>query len=368
MPACLTFLYSELTISYTHPQRVHSLHSKILTENTPLITIRAEILIGYSKLVLSLGGNPEVLLRQANLSPAQLSHPDNRINYQAVCNLFRLSAEACHEPLFGFRFAREQTTLSLGIVGQLARTCPDIRTAMREITNHFLLHSEAGSWRAEEDGELTYLIRQERQKAHYRTEQNTLYTITQTYRLLRLFCGGEWRPKLVIFDKAISADTKDLKQFFRAPLQFDGNFPGFVISSSDLNRPIATADLELRLILDSYVQGLMDAYVVDGDLRSKVRILIEQTLSLGRCTAPLIADMLSLHVQTLRRGLEAEGTGFKALLTEVQLERAMYHMQNSTRNLTEIASLLGYSELSSFTRAFKAQTGFSPTAWQLENP
>jgi AraC-like DNA-binding protein len=63
----------------------------------------------------------------------------------------------------------------------------------------------------------------------------------------------------------------------------------------------------------------------------------------------------------MHRKLQKEDTSFKALLTEVRQELAMQYIKDRTMTLTEISFMLGFSEVSSFSRAYKGWTGQPPS-------
>ena len=63
---------------------------------------------------------------------------------------------------------------------------------------------------------------------------------------------------------------------------------------------------------------------------------------------------------TLYRKLKTEGVSFHELVDKVRKEKALELLKKKQHSLSEIAFLLGFSELSSFSRAFKKWTGSSP--------
>jgi len=78
-----------------------------------------------------------------------------------------------------------------------------------------------------------------------------------------------------------------------------------------------------------------------------------------------IARMLGLSERTLRRHLQAEGASFADVVSAVRQELALHYLADAGLGLMEIALLLGYSEQSSFTAAFKSWTGLPPGEYRL---
>jgi len=71
-----------------------------------------------------------------------------------------------------------------------------------------------------------------------------------------------------------------------------------------------------------------------------------------------------LSPRTLQARLEAEGTSFSALIEEVRILLAKLYLQRPESSLDEIAEWLGYSEQTSFGRAFRRWTGTSPQKYR----
>ena len=75
-----------------------------------------------------------------------------------------------------------------------------------------------------------------------------------------------------------------------------------------------------------------------------------------------------MSTRNLNRKLSAQNTSFKALLLEIRSELANQYINDDTLTLTEISYLLGFSEISSFSRAYKRWTGHSPSDARRERP
>ena len=78
-------------------------------------------------------------------------------------------------------------------------------------------------------------------------------------------------------------------------------------------------------------------------------------------TEILIAESLHMTPRNMHRKLQKEGTSFKVLLTGIRRELAQQYIQDRSKTLTEISFLLGFSEVSSFSRAYKGWTGQPPS-------
>ncbi len=80
-------------------------------------------------------------------------------------------------------------------------------------------------------------------------------------------------------------------------------------------------------------------------------------------TLPDIADELDIHPRTLRRRLAEEGTSYRALLNEARSAVAADLLRNVGLTVEEVSTRLGYTEVSTFSHAFKRWYGAAPSAY-----
>ncbi|WP_011589384.1 MULTISPECIES: AraC family transcriptional regulator [Alcanivorax] len=79
-----------------------------------------------------------------------------------------------------------------------------------------------------------------------------------------------------------------------------------------------------------------------------------------------MAQELAITSRTLRRHLQAEGTGYRMLLDEVRQMLAEQWLTLGILSLTEISERLGFSEIANFNHAFRRWTGQSPGRFRRE--
>lgn len=79
-------------------------------------------------------------------------------------------------------------------------------------------------------------------------------------------------------------------------------------------------------------------------------------------TLPQAAQAMCISERTLKRRLHDEGTSFRALLAEAQGHQAQTLLADASLSLTDIAARMGFSDLSSFSQAYKRWFGQSPSS------
>jgi AraC-like DNA-binding protein len=178
------------------------------------------------------------------------------------------------------------------------------------------------------------------------------------YRVLRSLVGSDWRP-LVCFTHDAPADRRTHRRVFGTRVEFGHDFNGIVRSQRDLDRTVPSANATLA----RYARLQLDVMLArpNATMADEVRELVRLQLPSGRCTIEHIARQLDVDRRTLHRKLAAEGHTFSAILESVRTTRIL---QSSERPLTGAADLLGFSDLSAFSRWFRVRFGLSQSAWR----
>ena len=78
----------------------------------------------------------------------------------------------------------------------------------------------------------------------------------------------------------------------------------------------------------------------------------------------VVAKELGLSPRNLQRNLKAVHLSFSQILDDMRAQAARYYLHDPKVPIAEIADWVGFSEASSFTRAFRRWTGTTPTAYR----
>ncbi len=109
---------------------------------------------------------------------------------------------------------------------------------------------------------------------------------------------------------------------------------------------------------------IQDKLTASLQFSRQVRPLIECQLARGKVRVATVAAQLNMSRYTLYKRLKEENQTFAGLLEDVRRAQALVYLQERQRPLSEIAELLGFSELSAFSRAFKRWVGMSPAVYR----
>jgi AraC-like DNA-binding protein len=183
-------------------------------------------------------------------------------------------------------------------------------------------------------------------------------------RLCRLIRGAEINPLRVTLRRQTPSCTKAFSQVFRAPVEFSARRDRLVFDREELSQPLLTANTELARANDQIVIDYLAKFDRDR-VTMRVRSMLLEQLATGSATQESIARGLNLSARSLQRKLHEEGTTYKQLVDDTRRELAAQYVKQSQLSINEITYMLGFSEPSNFTRAFKRWTGESPSEYRL---
>ncbi len=111
---------------------------------------------------------------------------------------------------------------------------------------------------------------------------------------------------------------------------------------------------------EKYLKSLSQEDILTSQLKRRLANLLAQ----GEANADAACRALKLSRRTLQRRLKAERTSFQRVLTEVRAELAVRYLKDDRLKALEVAMLLGYSSISSFTTAFKSWYNMPPIEYR----
>jgi AraC-like DNA-binding protein len=326
--------------------------------------IRAAALSNFSDVAQQMGLAPRTLLREVGLDPGALSDPDIRVPAAAVMKVLEAAAVLSGCETFGLRMAESRRLSDFGAVSLLIAHQPTLREALDTIIQYRHLLNDALVVSAEEFGDLVVLREELVVEEPAPTRQAYELAIGVLFRMFNALLGPRWRPEAIRFTHSAPADLSVHRRMFGPNVQFDSDFNGIVCSGSDLDQPNPGAEPRLAQYARQFVEGMgaRDVRTVTRQVREAAYLL----MPVGRGSIEQIAKAMGMNVRTLQRRLAAEDSEFSLLLNEVRRDLAVRYLANPTYSKTEIARLLGYGQLSSFTRWFIGEFGAPPSRWRSD--
>ncbi len=162
----------------------------------------------------------------------------------------------------------------------------------------------------------------------------------------------------------LSTSSCEASRLFQAPVRQEAHWTGLRFEEKWLDLPVVQTRESLQQFLHEAPGNLLLKYRDQASLTERIRRLLRRHLHEEMPSLEDVADSLAMTPQTLRRRLQREGQGFQAIKDSLRRDVAVEYLSRPDLTLIEIATRLGYSEASTFHRAFKAWTGLAPGAYR----
>lgn len=325
---------------------------------------RASALHGLIEYAASQSLDPQALLRDAGLPDDLLDHPESLVAYRRMAKALELGAQRSGNPLFGLELGLQQSIAgTIGPLLYLARNSKDVGEALTAIGSYFHVHASAVRVRVELHGDLALFLYDPVESEEIAGSRPIVeLALGGGLQLMRLLLGNRWKPQALLLQHAPVHEPQVYSRMLGLVPQFNAPINAWVFDAKLLDIPLSSADPQLKRLLQQQVELLGQASV--EDLPQHVQRIIRSFLPQGGVTIERVADYLSLSSRTLQRYLAEEHTSFNLILDQTRKTMASRYLSDSEINLTQLAEILGYSELSAFSRAFTRWYGVSPREWK----
>ena len=167
----------------------------------------------------------------------------------------------------------------------------------------------------------------------------------------------------VHFAHSSSVDTSEHKRLYDCEIAFDQPDNRLFFDADILDIPSLHAEPEL-LQLHEKLASEHVAKLERQDVVARVNRIIGEILETGQVNLEQVAAKLDIKPRTLRTRLAEANTNFNQLLADYRCNLAKRLLANTSESIDEIVYLTGFSEPSTFYRAFKRWTGITPIEYR----
>ncbi len=178
-------------------------------------------------------------------------------------------------------------------------------------------------------------------------------------KFCRMQYGDSFVPLAVALRRPEPRRRAPWDEFFGVTVEFDADENLARIDPELAGTILTTAHTAL---FEQHRATLAD--LDEPDLITRVRLAIQQLLPSGSAPEEKVAAIVGVNPRTLHRRLSEHGESYRSLLQSVRMELAERYLVRDGYNITEAAFLLGYSDSSAFSRAFKSWFGVTPSEYR----
>ncbi len=319
-------------------------------------TASVSYLRGLLDYVQSRGLSAERLLegRQINLEDR-----DARLPESECAALFDRAAALLKDDAIGLHAGEQIRPGHYGALGYVAMNCATLGEALNGLRRYHALVLDVGPMeQAMENGQLVLSWDPDVAEPF---RQLAEYNLAGLVTFARWISGSRNNPLRIDFTYAAPVDLGEHQRVLGCPLRFSQDRYRLLMSVDWLAQPLIQPDAAMRAMMEQLAERHMQS-LTRGDAISDARAAIARQLGEGDVELNAIAAQLHLSARTLQRKLQEANLSFTQLVDDVRRELAERYLADAKLDLVDIAFLLGYSEQSAFTRAYKRWTGRAPAA------
>ncbi len=268
-------------------------------------------------------------------------------------------------PALGVSIGRNFQVQDCGVLGYLFKTSRNVGDALK-CFNRFQGLIYAGSEAKLEiiDNETVQLL-WEPIHGYSSQTSDALLLAAMVNIVNELIAPSKLNLKSVCFTQEIPSEELQIyKDFFRSEVKQHQAKLSLTFSKSDLLCPIPHVDPTLNNILGKQAETLLAHLPENDDFLVRLRDNLLRCMHEGNSDASLVAKEMGLSERTLHRRLKNKNRVYRDVLKEIRKSMSINYLSDAKLTLPEIALLLGYSEQSTFSRAFKNWYGIPPLRYQ----
>jgi AraC-like DNA-binding protein len=290
-----------------------------------------------------------------------MSNAEQMLPARSVIRLLEDSAQASGCVTFGLMMAERRQLSDIGMISLLIAHQPTLRDALEVLAEYRHRINSNLSVQVDEHGDTAFIQEVFALNPPVVSRQVNDVALGVLYKLCRALMGESWRPQCVClsYERPPSPDRAIYDRLFDCPLQFGSDFDGIVVDRAEMDRENPRADAALARHARQLVGAMIDpgTRTIAEEAEHAIRLLMPA----GRANIGGVADALGTNVRTLQRWLDRDGASFSDLLDRVRVQQVSQHFGNRRLRLTDIAHLLGYSTLASFSAWYRQRFGETPT-------
>ncbi|MGH8517324.1 MAG: AraC family transcriptional regulator ligand-binding domain-containing protein, partial [Panacagrimonas sp.] len=255
------------------------------------------------------------------------------------------------------------TPRHFGVMGYVLLACGTLGAALMRLHRYQRLVYDVSAMRIEPDGRSVTLEWGTENGCPGRLVDET--AVTALVQFARDVTGAVETPvDAVHFVNEPPRSATPYRRYFGGEVLWVQDATRVRLPLSLLSRPLRQPDAALLGLLESQAEHLLAELPEAGDLEQAVRRAVAATVREGEVSLERVASSLHTSPRTLHRRLEILGRGFRELRDDTRRRLAEQHLSDPGVTVAEVALLLGYSEQSAFTRAYKRWTGSTPMAFR----
>jgi len=316
--------------------------------------------------VLEMSGlDAQAMFRRHGIDPGLLGNPNARIPSRYWDSLMLDAASQIPDPAFGLLAARCWHPSNMGALGYAWLTSSTLRTGLGRVVRYWRLLGEASSTRLEESPAGISLVLARQALDPVSSAVAADFILSLLVDMCRMNAGASLRPQSVSLLRPRPKDSQVYRRHFGCVIHFSADKESFTLSRKDVDRALPTSNRQIAASLDRILAEQL-AHLDKKNVVARCQAHLLDQLCSGEISEDMMAEQLHMSRRTLQRKLAEADLTYQKLVDDTRRDLAMRHLEDPRHSITDVTFLLGFSQQSAFTRAFKRWTGMSPSEYRTQ--
>lgn len=312
-----------------------------------------------------LANHPQMLeiVAKTGIGIEDFPNPDTRVPHRIVIAMLEQAVERLQDPLIGLKAGELVDPADFDVLEHAARSAANLGDAMESMARYTRLINEAAAVSIVPVGDLAEWRFRVTDGLRQPPAAND-FVIASSLAFSRRNAISYEPPVEVRFMHERPAYAAEYERRFGAKASFGAPYNTIVMRRERLLVPMKLGNPKMQAAFEHQARQLLDRLEDRRSVAGRVREDVAAQFRMGSVSMHATARRLAMSVATLRRRLEEEGTTFSAIVDDLRRELAERYLGEARSAISEIAFLLGFSNVTAFGRAFKRWTGLSPTEYR----
>jgi AraC-like DNA-binding protein len=312
------------------------------------------------------GVDPLEVLREADVERVRSNDPMLRITDTNINAIFERAVAITGDPCFGLRVSECFVPGMLHALGYALLASETLEDFCLRLARYYAVVSQTATMQVIVEGDELLLLGTLRNPAL--CDESIDVWAGVMLRFMRAIHSEAFRPRLLELRRALpDAGAEPWESFFGCPVRFGSQRIGVHIDLATARVPLAGASRDMAQHNDQIAMAYLQKLDRD-DIVTRVRALLINGLNVGAFGRAEIASRMHMSASTLQARLARRGVSFQHVLDSTRHELALGYLAQRRLSVTEIAFMLGFSDVSNFNRAFRRWTGMAPSEFRDTAP
>jgi len=331
------------------------------TRTGSVLTVSSRALVEACR---RLGVDTDALLREAGIPARTLEDPDARLESAKVSALWARAYERTGDPVLSLHAAEACPFGAYKVIDFMAANAATVGEAFCCAARYFPLVNTAIRLPIDDSGDpVTFDVEDESGPGGV-SRPYAEYCLAAFLLHVRSATGVAFPVREVTFVHRAPADLREHERVFGCPVRFESGHNRMAIARDAWQSPARSGQAGVLQLLCDHANVLLERLPQGPDLVDRTRRAIGERLRGGDPSLESVARALGTSARSLQRHLRACGSSFEGLADEVRQATARLYLEQPDIAVAEVAYLLGFSDPSAFSRAFRRWTGTSPARFR----